>query len=129
MASDPRDPSRQSHAGAPNAEVPGEAPAAGASTDAEANDARRELCQFLLSNVSGSDPSTVTVADLREQRRVAANERKRLTKELRNETRKRARRLEKSAQLSTMDLVAVLEVRRERAVAKAAAKAKAAPRG
>ena len=105
------------------------APAGAASTEAEANDARRELCQFLLSNVSGSDPSTVTVADLREQRRVAANERQRLTKELLNVTRKRARRLEKIAQLSTMDLVAVLEVRRERAAAKAVAKAKAAPHG
>ena len=127
MASDAHDASGEPRAGAANAEAPSEAPAAAAA--AEANDARRELCEFLLSNVSASDPSTVTVAELREQRRLAANERKRLTKELRNETRKRARRLEKSAQLSTMDLVAVLEVRRERAVAKAAAKAKAAPHG
>ena len=127
MASDAHDASGEPRAGAPNAEAPSEAPAAGAA--AEANDARRDLCEFLLSNVSASDPSTVTVAELREQRRLAANERKRLTKELRNETRKRERRLEKSAQLSTMDLVAVLEVRRERAAAKAVAKAKAAPHG
>ena len=61
------------------------------------------------------------------ERRALVVARTELTMQLRNETRKRKRMLEKSSKLSTQDLVSVLELRQERnAVAKAKAKAKAA---
>ena len=64
--------------------------------------------------------------ELRAERRALATHRQDLSRQIRNETRKRKRMLEKSAHMSTQDLVAVLELRHERKVAaKAKAKAKA----
>ena len=64
--------------------------------------------------------------ELRAQRRAVAQQRTELSRQIRNETRKRKRMLQKSALMSTLDLVAVLELRSERQVAaKAKAKAKA----
>ncbi len=64
---------------------------------------------------------------LRDQRRALAVTRTELSRQIRNETRKRKRMVERSSKLSTQDLVSVLELRHERKVAaKAKAKAKAA---
>ena len=66
------------------------------------------------------------VAELREERNELKTKTKRVTKDMKNEARKRSRRMANSAKLSTMDLVAVLEDRKlKKAEAKAAAKSKA----
>ena len=65
------------------------------------------------------------VASLKEEQRKLACEKKRVSMDIRNEKKKRARRIANSSKLSTMDLVSVLEDRKLREDARAAAKAKA----
>ena len=81
------------------------------------------ILDLLASSADGTDPSQNSIANLQQQRKTLVDERKRLTKQLKNETRKRKRMLNKSARLSTTDLVEVLQIRQNRAVAKAKAAA------
>ena len=85
---------------------------------------RQERVADLLA-AGGSDASADSIQDLRAQRRLLNENKRALSKALRNETRKRARLLHRSAQLTNGDLVEVLQIRQARAEAKA--KAQAAP--
>ena len=75
-----------------------------------------------------SDASADESQRLRAERRTLINEKRALSKQIRNETRKRARMLNRSAALSNDDLVEVLAIRQQRAEAKAKAKAAATDR-
>ena len=77
----------------------------------------------LLNNIG--DEQAQRVAALNVRRRTLQEERKSLLKELRNEERKRKRRLEKARGLSNNDLLEIAAQRVAKANAKAAAKAKA----
>ena len=83
------------------------------------------LVEFVRQNQGGSSNSTDAIDNLRKQQREFASEKKRMTKQIRLEQRKRTRRMAHSAKLSTMDLVCVLEDRRTKAASRAAAKCKA----
>ena len=83
------------------------------------------LVEFVRQNQGGSSNSTDAIDNLRKQQREFASEKKRMTKQIRLEQRKRTRRMAHSSKLSTMDLVCVLEDRRTKAESKAAAKSKA----
>ena len=69
--------------------------------------------------------STDEIQALREQRNALNLRKRQVTKQLRNESRKRARMLQRSAQLTNEDLVEVLQIRQARAASKAKAKAAA----
>ena len=75
-----------------------------------------------------SDASANEIQRLRSERQVLNKRKSDVTKQLKNETRKRARRLSRSSALTNDDLVEVLAIRHERAVAKAKAKAAAQER-
>ena len=70
------------------------------------------------------DPAADRITHLREQERALKDERKRIASEVRKETKKKARLVEKAKLLTDADLLAVLG---SRAVAKAKAKGK--PKG
>ena len=70
--------------------------------------------QFLGSAGESVDRSKNTIADLVEQRKALQQQKKDLSRQLRNATRKRRRLLAKSSQLSSMDLVEVLQIRSAR---------------
>jgi hypothetical protein len=114
--------------GGPLAEGDG---AAGAEAEGGAEDAEpapeETLNHFLDENRRPmNERPEIRANELRAQRRAVAQQRTELSRQIRNETRKRKRMLQKSALMSTLDLVAVLELRSERQVAaKAKAKAKA----
>jgi hypothetical protein len=92
--------------------------------NAAAPSGRLQRLTALLANAE-IDHTADEIQRLRAERR-ALNERKRvLARSLRNESRKRARMMQRSAQLTNEDLVEVLHIRQTRAVAKA--KAEAAP--
>ena len=95
------------------------------SSDQQAASDRDALLDFLAGHQGGSAASMDKVAELREERNELKTKTKRVTKDMKNEARKRSRRMANSAKLSTMDLVAVLEDRKLKAEAKAAAKSKA----
>ena len=84
-----------------------------------------DFTDFLRHHVGASAEASDKVANLRATQKHLSLEKKRVSMDIRNESKKRARRLANSAKLSTMDLVAVLGDRKLRADAKAAAKAKA----
>ena len=84
---------------------------------------RTAILELLATGGGASDESQDAIANLQGQRKELLEERKRLTRALRNETRKRKRMLNKSARLSNADLVEVLQIRQNRAVAKAKAAA------
>ena len=84
---------------------------------------RAAILELLANGGGASDESQDPIANLQGQRKELLEERKRLTRALRNETRKRKRMLNKSARLSNADLVEVLQIRQNRAVAKAKAAA------
>ena len=77
----------------------------------------------LLSSRGLTDRGRNNIAELQTQRRELAARKRQLTKELRKESRKRSRMLARSARLSNVDLVEVLQIRQNRAVAKAKASA------
>ena len=82
---------------------------------------RRFLTEHSVSVELGSSISFF----LQQQRKALLDQRKLLTRQLKNESRKRRRTLSKSARLSNKDLVEVLQIRQNRAVAKAQANAAA----
>ena len=84
---------------------------------------RAAILELLATSTGSADESQDAIANLQGQRKELLEERKRLTRALRNETRKRKRMLNKSARLSNADLVEVLQIRQNRAVAKAKAAA------
>ena len=108
-------------------------PAAGSDGDAaRAHDGEQEhasrpvraaILELLSNHTAGSDETQDTITDILQRRRDLQQERKRLTRELKNESRKRRRVLNRSARLSNADLVEVLQIRQNRAVAKAKAAA------
>ena len=61
------------------------------------------------------DRGQTEISRLQEQRRALANEKRALTRQLKNESRKRARLLQKSSKLSVPDLVQSLYIRQARA--------------
>ena len=61
------------------------------------------------------DRGQTEMSRLQERRRVWANEKRALTRQLKNESRKRARLLQKSSKLSVPDLVQSLYIRQARA--------------
>ena len=105
----------------------GRSEAEGAGADAEPPEVEA-LNRFLVEHRRAvNERPEIRANVLRDQRRALAVTRTELSRQIRNETRKRKRMLEKSSKLSTQDLVSVLELRQERnAAAKAKAKAKAA---
>ena len=105
----------------------GAAPARGVG---HAHDAADEFTAFLRNHVGSSAEASDKITNLRASQKQLSAEKKRVSMDIRNERRKRTRRLANSAKLTTMDLVAVLEDRKLRsdAKAKAAAKPKARPR-
>ena len=73
-----------------------------------------------------ADRGKSAMAALREQKMTLMAEKKVLNRQIRNESRKRKRLLEKSSKLSTTDLVTALQIRQtKQAIAKAKAKASA----
>ena len=90
----------------------------------DAADDKQTFLDFLAGHLPDATAKD-KVAELREERKVLNDKRKRVTMDMRNETKKKTRRMQNSAKLSTMDLVRVLEDRKLRAEAKAAAKCKA----
>ena len=84
---------------------------------------RADAAAELLNNIG--DEQAQRVAALNSRRRALQEERKALLKEVRNEERKRKRRLEKARGLSNNDLLEIAAQRVAQANAKAAAKAKA----
>ena len=112
------------------AEQVGDADADGSAGGAAAASSRpvgEAILQLLASSPGGSDRGQDSIQDLQGQRRALTDEKRRLTKQLRNETRKRKRVLNKSARLSNMDLVEVLQIRQNRAAAKAKSRAEKPP--
>ena len=91
-------------------------------------DAGDDFTAFLRGHVGAIAEANDKISNLRASQKHLAAEKKRVSMDIRNERKKRARRLANSAKLTTNDLVAVLEDRKLRADAKAAAKAKAKPR-
>ena len=88
-------------------------------------DVGEAILDLINSGAAGPDRGKSAITDLQDARRVLAAQKRRLTQQLRNETKKRARMMNKSARLSTQDLVEVLHIRQSR-VAAAKAKAQAA---
>ena len=86
-------------------------------------DARADAAAELLNHIG--DEQAQRAAALEERRRALQEERKALAKEIRNEERKRKRRLEKARGLSTDDLLEIAASRAAQAKAKAGGKAKA----
>ena len=97
--------------------------AAGASDEGHEQQPVGEAVLELLSSRGLTDRGRNNIAELQTQRRELAARKRQLTKELRNESRKRSRMLARSARLSNVDLVEVLQIRQNRAVAKAKASA------
>ena len=81
------------------------------------------ILELLSGAASSADQSMDAITNLQQQRKDLLNQRKLLTKQLKNATRKRKRMLDKSSKLSNDDLVEVLQIRQNRAVAKAKAAA------
>ena len=84
---------------------------------------RAEAAAELLTHIGDEQAQRVAALDAR--RRALQDERAALQKEIRNEERKRRRRLEKARGLSNEDLLEIAAARAAQAKAKAAAKAKA----
>ena len=99
--------------------------AAGASDEGHEQQPVGEAVLELLTSRGLTDRGRNNIAELQTQRRELAARKRQLTKELRNESRKRSRMLARSARLSNVDLVEVLQIRQNRAVAKAKAAAAA----
>ena len=62
----------------------------------------------------GANQGAVTMAQIKEQRRLVSVQKRALTQQMRNERRKKARLLSKSSRLSNMDLIDVLRLRQEK---------------
>ena len=106
----------------------GEAAAASGAEGAAAEavkDVGEAILDLIRAGATGPDRAKNAITDLQDARRVLAVRKRRLAQQLRNETKKRARMMTKSARLSTQDLVEVLHIRQNR-VAAAKAKAQAA---
>ena len=73
---------------------------------------------LLRTRAPGGDESKLAIAKLTAESRALAAEKTKLSKRLRNEARNRNRILDKSARLSTMDLVEVSSIRQEVAISK-----------
>ena len=91
--------------------------------DADVGDAIRHVLQRRGQAV---DRGRDAITDLQSKRRNLNAQKRELTKQLRNEARKRKRMLNRSAGLTNYDLVEVLTIRQHRSLAKAKAKAAAA---
>ena len=90
-------------------------PAAGAAdAPADGEDATDVILQ-MVAQARGMDRGQTEISRLQEQRRALANEKRALTRQLKNESRKRARLLQKSSKLSVPDLVQSLYIRQSRA--------------
>ena len=94
--------------------------------DAAAPPSRGEQLAALFAN-AGTDRSEDEIQKLRRERTRLNAEKRALSKQLKNECRKRSRMLTRSAQLSNEDLVEVIHIRQARAVAKAKAAAASNP--
>ena len=68
----------------------------------------------MVGQARGMDRGQTEISRLQEQRRALANEKRALTRQLKNESRKRARLLQKSSKLSVPDLVQSLYIRQSR---------------
>jgi hypothetical protein len=91
--------------------------AAAAHDDAPDPEARNETDMILdmVQQARGIDQGKGEIARLQEQRRVLAVQKRLLTHQLRNETRKRTRLIQRSSKLSVPDLVQSLYIRQARA--------------
>ena len=90
--------------------------AAATGSDAQQPSGREQVLRALMAATDG-DPSMDEIQKLRQERRAMNAQKRALTKQLRNESRKRARMLNRSAQLTNEDLVEVLQIRQARAAA------------
>ena len=93
---------------------------------AERQNLGQALMDLINSGAAAPDSSKTAIAALRDSRKALSAQKRGLTQQLRNETKKRARMMSKSAKLSSLDLVEVLHIRQSRVLA---AKAKAQPAG
>ena len=107
---------RPARAAAAAAEAAAAAPPAAGAADAPADgeDATDVILQ-MVAQARGMDRGQTEISRLQEQRRALANEKRALTRQLKNESRKRARLLQKSSKLSVPDLVQSLYIRQARA--------------
>ena len=69
----------------------------------------------MVGQARGMDRGQTEMSRLQERRRGWANEKRALTRQLKNESRKRARLLQKKSKLSVPDLVQSLYIRQARA--------------
>jgi hypothetical protein len=97
--------------------------------DQDGDGDEQDLYQVILNaaaKAKDADRGKSAMAALREQKMTLMAEKKVLNRQIRNESRKRKRLLEKSSKLSTTDLVTALQIRQtKQAIAKAKAKASA----
>ena len=98
---------------------------AGAVADGHAQRGRAERVAALLAE-GDQNTSADEIQSLREQRRKLNVRKREVTEQLCNESRKRARMLQRGSQLTNDDLLEVLQIRQSRAAA-AKAKARAGP--
>ena len=89
--------------------------AAGTSPGATWASVGDQILELLSSGAPGGDAAKSQIDALVNERRALAVEKAKLSKLLRNETKKRKRILEKTTRLSTMDLVEVLNIRQGKA--------------
>ena len=106
-------PARDAEA-APAAAAAAPPPAGAADAPADGEDATDVILQ-MVAQARGMDRGQTEISRLQEQRRALANEKRALTRQLKNESRKRARLLQKSSKLSVPDLVQSLYIRQSRA--------------
>ena len=89
--------------------------AAGTSPGATCASVGDQILELLSTGAPGGDAAKNQIGALMTERRALAVEKAKLSKLLRNETKKRKRILEKTTRLTTMDLVEVLSIRQGKA--------------
>ena len=105
-------------------EEPPAAAEGGAAGTRRVEDVEDAILELISANASGADRSKDAIQNIQAERRSLQAKKRKLTLELRNETRKRKRMLCKSSRLSTHDLVEVLHIHQNRIVAQSKANAR-----
>ena len=93
---------------------------ASASSQGEKQDLKTSIMGILKADATAIDAGKTKIDEIAEKRKTLQAQRKKLTGELRNETRKRQRIRKRSQYLTDEDLVEVLSMRKTKKVAEAA---------
>ena len=88
-------------------------PATGASGARGASDPRGHILES-IAPLLGANHGSRVMSEIKEQRRLVSAEKRRLTQQMRNERKKKARLVSRSSRLSNMDLIDVLRLRQEK---------------